>query len=1443
MKAKFSRGLFVKLTKARRDQAVKAFRKLWTETLESRTLMASDFWNPNNPYDVNNDHHISPIDAVLIIDDINAKKAGQLNGNQSSAGVSGFVDVNNDGVLSPIDALKVISNLNGQGEGNEVLSYRLTAYPGNITRIPDPLNPQPGDPTPITTVARGQDYILVARVSDLRATPKGVFSAYADININPQGGAQTTPSLNETQQINIQGATGGSFRLTFNGNQTAAINFTSNQQLLATRIQAALQALPGVNGNVVVDVNNIAIPGAPSGVRINVRFINGLGEQDLPEMTAQSALTPGTATVAVSTLAQGLVQGKPTDFLNASYNPTPAVLQSGGDITGANNPSTFFFPNARLDALLGAAKFDDLGGFGSSATDAPTIGPGFFNSFVVRMNADKAGMVTFTLGAPDADIVAGTHDIAVYEFGRELDPATEVLFQYETPTGVSMTPLKLTITAEVGVTPDTYTVNEDTPTTLSPSPLANDTIATAGSLRITQVTAGSQGGTLAIINNGADVRYTPALNFNGVETFNYTISDGLGHTDTGLITINVTAVNDAPTLTLPGAQTTPEDVALIFGTGNRISVADVDATEVELRLQVNQGTLTLGSVLNVTQTGDGSSDVRVRGTVANVNAAVNGLQYLGPQDFSGSATLTATVSDLGGTGTGGVLTATGTVTITVTAVNDAPVNVLPPNQNVTENETLEFSAANSNRVNVTDVDAGTGQFNVQLTVDSGILTLASTTNVTVTGNGSGDVTIRGTLANVQNALGVITFTPPANFLGDVSFRMRSNDNGNTGAGGARTDDDTITISVEPGVRPRARNDRFGFSSTLPDFIILEDGGTVRLNVLANDVPNVSALVTLVSFTSPLASQGTVARFDNGTPANLTDDQINFTPATNFNGDLTFTYTINDTSGAGANSTATVTVRVTNTNDAPVAVNDSYSTNEDTLLSVDAPGVLANDTDIDPSDTRTALLVSNPSNGSVTLDPNGSFIYTPNANFNGNDSFTYRAVDAAGLQSNIATVAIVVNPVNDAPTAVADSYNATEDETLNVVAPGVLSNDTDPDNATSSLEAVVETQPSHGTLTLNLNGSFSYVPNANFNGNDSFTYRARDPLGLLSAPATVTIVVAAVNDNPPIADDNVRAFSNLPNQEFDVLANDIALPNPDGPETLTLQSVQSPTQQGGTVTIVNGKVSYTPAPNFVGADQFTYTISDGKGGSSTATVFVTVIDSIPSDVSGFVYFDQDNDGVFDSNERGVKGVEVHIVGVNFVGDPVNLTVMTDINGFYIFPLVRPGKYDLIETTPEYVIDGKDTIGKFGGTKPGNDTFRFELPISGTTDATGYNFGERGVDPKYLTIQEILATSTNKGFIVAMNNSGEQLWSTKMNGWDGLQSMSVSLSSDGKSATVTAVFASGTVTKTINTVNNPRFRIMGKAADGVIVRIDGTAADLGMTPPAATLAARDAFFSTL
>ena len=200
-------------------------------------------------------------------------------------------------------------------------------------------------------------------------------------------------------------------------------------------------------------------------------------------------------------------------------------------------------------------------------------------------------------------------------------------------------------------------------------------------------------------------------------------------------------------------------------------------------------------------------------------------------------------------------------------------------------------------------------------------------------------------------------------------------------------------------------------------------------------------------------------------------------------------------------------------DTPTATADSYTTDEDTPLQVDPPGVLANDHP-DPTTCAMAVLTTSLA-GTVDIHADGSFAFTPAANFNGDTSFVYGIASDTGsgcpaTADTAASVTITVTPVNDPPTAVADSFTALKNRTLNVAAPGVLINDSDVDG--DSLTAVKVNSPAHGVVTLASDGSFSYTPNTGYVGPDAFSYRASDGTAQ-SAQRVVSLSVVAVPPPP------------------------------------------------------------------------------------------------------------------------------------------------------------------------------------------------------------------------------------------------------------------------------------------------------------------------------------------
>lgn len=360
-------------------------------------------------------------------------------------------------------------------------------------------------------------------------------------------------------------------------------------------------------------------------------------------------------------------------------------------------------------------------------------------------------------------------------------------------------------------------------------------------------------------------------------------------------------------------------------------------------------------------------------------------------------------------------------------------------------------------------------------------------------------------------------------------------------------------------------------------------------------------------------------------------------------------------GQANSDVATVSITVNAVNDAPVAVDDSYSTYEDTPLIVPVlDGVLKNDSDFE-GDTLTAILVSGPSNGSLTLNPDGSFDYTPGSSFTGTASFTYKANDGAA-DSNPATVTITVNAVNNPPVAAPDTATTDEDTSVNV---NVLKNDSDPDG--DPLVVISVTDPPHGVAVANEDGTITYTPDPDYHGSDSFGYTIDDGKGNTDS-ATVTITVNSIEDSPVAVNDSDSTDEDTP-VTVNVLANDSDADG-DSPGVISATDPAS----GSVVINPDDTITYTPDLNFSGVDSFSYTIDDGKGNTDSATVTITVnpagtVDEVT--ISSAVYKDKPKRLVVEAtstNSSAMLTVEAYSSSGNII---LEGTTMTNSEGIFSF----------------------------------------------------------------------------------------------------------------------------------------------------------------------------------
>lgn len=445
-------------------------------------------------------------------------------------------------------------------------------------------------------------------------------------------------------------------------------------------------------------------------------------------------------------------------------------------------------------------------------------------------------------------------------------------------------------------------------------------------------------------------------------------------------------------------------------------------------------------------------------------------------------------------------------------------------------------------------------------------------------------TANGTLTNVNTATGAYTYTPNLNFNGADTFVISVTDGKSANPTTA-----TLTITVTAvNDAPVAQNASLSTNEATALAI------PVRTNYVT-DVDTPLTSITLAIVTAPTAAMG-AAVVSGGT--------ITFTPAANFNGTATFTYRAND--GALNSNTATITINVIGVNNAPVATNGAFTTNEDVPLTMTVLGTLV--TDVDTATSGLSVIITQaPVNGTLTVN-GASVVYTPNADFNGTDSFKFKGNDGL-LDSNIATVTLTINPVNDAPSFVKGANIVVNEDAgpqtvtgwATTISAGPANESTQILNfiVTNSNSALFSAQP-----TVSATGVLTFTAAANASGAATVTVQIHDNGGVAnggvetSVAQTFTITVNAVND-APVA--NNLAITVVLGQSVSgqVLATDVDSP------VLTYSILAPPAT--GTVTAFNpltGAFTYTSSATNASADSFLVSVSDGLL-SSTATVSVTV----------------------------------------------------------------------------------------------------------------------------------------------------------------------------------------------------------------------------------------------
>ena len=756
---------------------------------------------------------------------------------------------------------------------------------------------------------------------------------------------------------------------------------------------------------------------------------------------------------------------------------------------------------------------------------------------------------------------------------------------------------------------DSFGTAEDTP--LGGTVAGNDTPSGDGGNVWSLVTQALHG--TAVVNTNGTFTYTPAANYNGTDTFTYRLCDTDSDCDEATVTITITAVDDTPS-----------------------SANDTNTTTEDTQVSGNVST-------NDTPSGDGGnvwSLVGANGGAAHGTVTMNpdgSYTYTPAANYNGTDVFTYQLCDADADCT------TATVTITITAVDDTPsatndtntttedtqvsgsvsTNDTPSGDGgnvwslvganggaahgtVTMNPDGSYTytpAANYNGTDVftyqlcdTDADCTTATVTITITSVDDTPSSANDTNTTaedtqVSGNVSTNDTPSGDGGNVWSLVGAnggaahgtvtmnpdgsYTYTPAANYNGTDVFTYQLCD----ADADCTTATVTITITAVDDA-PVAADDSFGTAEDTPL------GGTVAGNdTPSGDGGNVWSLVTQAL---------------HGIAVVNADGTYTYTPVLDYNGPDTFSYQICDIDGDCDQAVVSITVSLTD--DVPVAVDDSFTTDEDIQISSTLSG---NDT---PSGDGGNVwsLVTQSLHGTAVVNANGTFTYTPAANYNGTDTFTYRLCDTDS-DCDEATVTITITAVDDTPSSANDTNTTTEDTQ---VSGNVSTNDT-PSGDGGNVWSLVGANggASHGTVTMNPDGSYTYTPAANYNGTDVFTYQLCDTDADCST-GTVTVTITSVDDTPSSANDTNTTTEDT-QVSGNVSTNDT--PSGDGGNVWSLVGANGGAAHGTVTMNPDGSYTYTPAANYNGTDVFTYQLCDADADCTTATVTITItaVDDTPS----------------------------------------------------------------------------------------------------------------------------------------------------------------------------------------------------------------------------------------
>ena len=707
-------------------------------------------------------------------------------------------------------------------------------------------------------------------------------------------------------------------------------------------------------------------------------------------------------------------------------------------------------------------------------------------------------------------------------------------------------------------------------------------VSPAETLTFTAVTEGPQHGVAAVVEGR--LVYTPAENYNGADSFSYSVRNEDGEIAEASIAVTVTPVNDAPVA---------GDDEVTINAGESLTV-DVLANDIDPE---GDTPLTITGILEESAEQIG------------VEIVGNQLQLTPQEGFAGSFDVGYEVTDANGATGVGIVTVTVPVTeqepvldlqdITSTIAEDTTVTFNAPEgvtfTDITENPQhgtariegnqiiytpeKDYNGADSFGISGRNAEGATDTASVSFTItpvndapvtgeDSYVINADSEDNVfDVLANDSdpdgdalsiSEISVEPNFGTATIVDGTIVYTPDEGFSGADQLYYRAAD----ADGAFRPAKVTITVNAADTPAPEARDDVF---------TLQEDAAQALYDVLANDTAG-----------------GTITDIQgNGIFADvrIIDNNIAYTPAPDVNGQEVINYTVTYENGAAAQASATFnTVPV---NDAPIAQDDSASLQAGDTLAVD---VLANDNDIDGDDLIVSAVNSGNAAVGASIDGDNKIVVSPDAGFSGTAQISYTVSDGNG-GTDEAVLTVTVSP-NEVPLIANDDEAVSAEDSVTDI--DVLANDTGGTGA-KTLDEVISAE----NVTANIvNNRLSIKPDLNFNGVAAIVYAVIDANGNRDT-ATLTLNVTPVNDAPVANDDSAATDAGAP-VTVDVSANDNDVDGDD----LTL-SLTEDAPAGGKIRIEDGKIVYTPDEGYSGEDSFGYEVSDGQGGTDSATVTVNV----------------------------------------------------------------------------------------------------------------------------------------------------------------------------------------------------------------------------------------------